>query len=800
MTSFRFGVQPSGCPQSHTSQTLVRRLKPELHTLLIAPILSTLLLGQTPSVAPSNVTEGAKVFAQRCAGCHGADARGTDRGPALAGSRRVGRQSVRQLRDLIHNGIAGSGMPGFDLPAQELDAVAALVHSLNAPAAENDVRGDSVAGERFFLGKGECASCHMVFGNGKPIGPDISNAGREMTVDQIREALLQPSAHIAAGYELVTVRLRDEKSVRGFARSRSNFDIRLQDLEGRFHLLQEDQISAIQEEKQSLMPPVKASPEELQDLIAYLSRLTGVKPEVPAVAHGPEVSGIDFSRIRDPRPGDWLSYNGKLSGNRYSELTQINTTNVNKLLVKWVFSVPLWKQLLPDTAYFTENMRYFGLEVTPIVADGIMYVTGPHRAFALDALTGRGIWEYSRPRSPGLVGDASLGTNRGMAILGDKVFMVTDNAHLIALNRTTGKLVWEAVMPDEPQHYGSTVAPLVVKDMVIAGVSGADWGIRGFIAAYKASTGERVWRFWTIPSNGEPGYETWKGKDPAFGGGSTWLTGSYDPETDTLYWPTANPFPDSDDRDRPGDNLFTNCILALDPGTGKLKWHYQFTPHDVRDWDATEPPVLVDARYRGQDRKLLLHADRNGFFYVLDRTNGQILLAEKFVKRLTWASGIGPDGRPQLLPEGDVSCPENATNWNSTAFSPVTRLYYVMALEKCVVKLSPGSWKTDHPREEPGKKYLRALDIESGKVVWEKPQIAPAEGKRNAGVLATAGGIVFYGDPNGDFVAVDERDGKTLWHFPANGENKASPMTYAVGGKQFVALAIGPNIICFGLP
>ena len=621
-----------------------------------------------------------------------------------------------------------------------------------------------------------------------------------MTVDQIREALLQPSAHVTSGYELVTVQLRDGKSIRGFARSQSNFDIRLQDLEGRFHLLQEGQISAIRDEKQSLMPPVKASPEELQDLIAYLSRLTGVKPGVPAAAHGPEGSGIDFSRILDPRPGDWPSYNGKLSGNRYSELTQINTTNVNKLLVKWVFSVPLWKQLLPDTAYFIENMRYFGLEVTPIVADGIMYVTGPHQAFALDALTGRQIWEYSRPRTPGLVGDASLGTNRGMAILRDKVFMVTDDAHLIALNRTTGKLVWEAVMPDEPQHYGSTVAPLVVKDMVIAGVSGADWGIRGFIAAYKASTGERVWRFWTIPSKGEPGYETWKGKDPVFGGGSTWLTGTYDPETDTLYWPTANPFPDSDDRDRPGDNLFTNCILALDPGTGKLKWHYQFTPHDVRDWDAAQPPVLVDARYRGQDRKLLLHADRNGFFYVLDRTNGQILLAEKFVKRLTWASGIGPDGRPQLLPEGDVSCPENATNWNSTAFSPVTRLYYVMALEKCVVKLSPGSWKTEHPQEEPGKKYLRALDIESGKVVWEKPQIGPAEGKRNTGVLATAGGVVFYGDPNGDFVAVDERDGKVLWHFPANGESKASPMTYAVGGKQFVALAVGPNIMCFGLP
>ncbi|HKV38546.1 MAG TPA: PQQ-binding-like beta-propeller repeat protein, partial [Blastocatellia bacterium] len=568
----------------------------------------------------------------------------------------------------------------------------------------------------------------------------------------------------------------------------------------RFRLLQESQISAIHEEKESLMRPVKASSGELQDLIAYLSRLTGVMPGVSNVTEARGQGGIDFARIENPKPGDWLSYNGTLNANRYSSLAQINTANVNKLGVKWIFSVPLWKQFLPDTAYFNQNMQYFGLEVTPLVADGIMYFTGPHSAYALDALTGREIWEYSRPRTPGLVGDASLGTNKGLALLEDKVFMVTDNAHLIALNRTTGQLVWEVVMPDEPQHYGSTVAPLVVKDMVIAGVSGADWGIRGFVAAYKAQTGERAWRFWTIPSKGEPGYDTWKGKDPALGGGGTWVTGSYDPETDTLYWPTSTPFPDYDDRDRPGDNLFTECILAIDPGTGRLKWYYQFTPHDVHSYDATQPSVLLDERYRGQGRKLMLHADRNGFFYVLDRTNGQILLTKQFMKRLTWASGIGPDGRPQLLPDQGVTCPEAATNWNSTAFSPLTRLYYVMAVEECVVNLSSGSWKAPPPKAEPPKKYLRALDIDTGNIVWENPQIGPAEGKRLAGVLATAGGILVYGAPSGDFVALDERDGKTLWHFPTNGENKASPMTYTVGGKQFIALAVGPNIMCFGLP
>jgi PQQ-dependent dehydrogenase (methanol/ethanol family) len=426
-------------------------------------------------------------------------------------------------------------------------------------------------------------------------------------------------------------------------------------------------------------------------------------------------------------------------------------------------------------------------------------VTGPNQVFALDPRTGHEIWQYSRPRSTDLVSDASLGTNRGVAVLGDHVFMVTDNARLIALNRVTGRPVWEVVMPDEAQRYGGTMAPLIVKDMVIAGVSGGDWGIRGFLSAYKAATGERVWRHWTIPAKGDPGFETWKGTAVATGGGGTWQTGSYDPETDTLYWATGNPWPNSDDRERGGDNLFTDCVLALDPATGKLKWYYQFTPHDVRDWDANEPNVLVNTTYRGKERKLLLHADRNGFFYVFDRTNGERLLSEKFVRKLTWASGIGADGRPIRIPERGVSCPGHATNWQGTAFSPATRFYYVQATEQCIVRPSPGSWKTERPRAEPATRYLRALDIETGKIVWEIPQAGPADGKRDAGLLAIAAGIVFYGDASGYFVAVDERDGKTLWRVPLNATIKTSPMTFEVGGQQFIALAVGSTIVCFGL-
>ncbi|MGH9454831.1 MAG: c-type cytochrome, partial [Terriglobia bacterium] len=680
--------QLDSCPNRDLRSFSARR---SLWAVALSLLLGAVsVFGQTAARTSLTLVEGKKVFSGHCVACHGDNAQGADKGPPLAGTRWLRSRSIQQLRDLIHGGIPDSGMPAFDLPPQQLDAVAGFIHSLNSPAADSAVPGNREAGQQFFLGKGRCGSCHMIDGVGSPIGPDLSETGRDMTVDEIRDALLHPSSNIAPGYDLVAVQLQNGQTVLGFARNRSNFDIELQDLQGQFHRLPANKIAAITEDKHSLMPPVEGSTDQIQDLIAYLSGLTGVKPGATVAPGAPEGAGISFSQILHPKPGDWPTYNGKLSGNRYSELKQINTANANTLVAKWIFSIP-----------------HFGLEVTPVVDDDIMYVTGSNQAFALDALTGHRIWEYSRPITPGLVGDAGIGTNRGVAILGDKLFMVTDNAHLIALNRITGRLVWDVVMPDEKMHYGSTSAPLIVKNMVITGVSGADEGIRGFITAYDAATGARLWRTWTVPKKGEPGAESWGGNPLAMGGGSTWLTGSYDAETDTLFWPTGNPFPDGDGRNRPGDNLYTDCILALNPATGKLKWYYQFTPHDVRDWDATEPPVLVDTRYRGEERKLLLHADRNGFFYVLDRTNGHLLLGKKFLTKLNWASGIGPDGRPQLLPgyipspEGEIICPSSATNWMAAAFSPVTHLYYVMAREGCGFDVAPGHWVKSPPRIEP---------------------------------------------------------------------------------------------------
>ena len=757
------------------------------------------LAAQDPGAAPQE--SGRQQFEARCVRCHGADGAGGELGPDIVHSGVRGR-SVEELRDLIRTGIPDAGMPAVSLSEPRLSELAAYVRSLIAPAAEHPTAGDVAAGERFFLGNGDCSACHMVRGRGGLAGPDLSNIARELTAAEIEESLREPDARIAPGYRPVSVHLRDGRSIRGFARNESNYDLQLQDLDGRFHLLRREELLDVAPDEETSMLPVEASETELRNLMAYLTRLSASETPGALESAWSPATGVTFADIVDPRPGEWPTYHGKLSGNRHSALDQIHRGNVAGLSMRWLFPVP----------------NSPPLQVTPVVVDGVMYVTTVNQAYALDAATGRQLWHYARPRTEGQVptGDAAIGKNRGVAVLGDRVFMVTDHAHLIALHRVSGSLLWEMEMADYRFHYGATAAPLVVKDLVISGVSGGDEGIRGFLAAYRASTGEEVWRFWTIPAPGEPLSETWVGRALEYGCGATWFTGTYDPDADLLYWTVGNPCPDYNGDERLGDNLYSSSVVALDPDDGTLRWHYQFTPHDVHDWDAQQTTMVVDALFGGRERKLLIQASRNGFFYVLDRITGDLLLAKPFVDKLTWASGIGSDGRPQLLPgatptvEGVKACPTlvGATNWMSTTYNPDTGLYYVMALEQCQIYTKSSAWwepgqsffggTTHDIPGEPGKKYLRAIDIQTGEITWEYPQ----EGLGNSwgGVVSTAGGLVFFGDDSGAFAAVDAKTGELLWHFHTGQLWKASPMTYMVDRKQFMAVAAGNNILAFGLP
>ena len=496
---------------------------------------------------------------------------------------------------------------------------------------------------------------------------------------------------------------------------------------------------------------------------------------------------------------DWTSYNGGNTGSRYSTLTQINKSNASSLAPKWMFSLRN-----------TNN-----LQVTPIVSDGVMYVTAANECYALDAGSGREIWHYQRARTKGLVGNAAGGVNRGASVAGDRLFMVTDHDHIIALNKQTGALLWETEMADWHQNYNATGAPLPVGNLVVTGTSGGDEGVRGFVAAFDQATGKEVWRFWTTPKRGEPGSETWQGKGLEHPAGTTWMTGAYDPSLDTVYWTVGNPGPDLYGEDRLGDNLYTDSVVALDAKTGALKWHFQFTPHDVWDYDAEETPALVDAMWQGQPRKLMVQANRNGFFYVLDRANGKFLFGTQYVKTVTWATGLDANGRPMRVPnmeptlDGKRVCPslDGASNWYSTSFNPITNLYYVQTNDKCgIFTKIPADWEAGKgfmggsftPAPEPAQRLLRAIDILTGKAVWTLPQTGAVNSW--GGVLSTAGGVVIFGEDSGALMAADAATGKALWSFQTSALWKASPMTYMFDNKQYVAVAAGSSIIAFGLP
>lgn len=493
-------------------------------------------------------------------------------------------------------------------------------------------------------------------------------------------------------------------------------------------------------------------------------------------------------------PQNWLMYSGDYAGRRYSTLEQIRVSNVQALVPKWVY----------------QTMASGKLETTPLVVDGILYGTGQDdRAFALDARTGRPIWQYQRAL-PSDIRPCCGRINRGLAILGDKVFLGTLDAHVIALDAKTGNVVWDVKAVDYRKGYSFSLAPLAIKDLVLLGVSGGEYGIRGFIDAYEANTGRRKWRFYTVPGPGLAGHETWEGDSWKIGGAPAWITGSYDPATNTTFWTTGNPSPSNRGQGRAGDNLYSNTLLALDPDTGKLKWHFQFTKHDVHDWDATQVPVIID----DAERRLLAQANRNGFFYLLDRSTGKLIFATPYAK-LTWSTSKDAQGRPAATldssptAKGSRVCPgaAGATNWMSPTYDPQTKLFYVTAREQCdIFTTSRQPYEQGHayygsayfPNDdtEPFWGALRAIDPLSGKLKWEFAHPSPTW----AGVLSTAGGLVFTGDAEGNFIALEASGGDVLWHFQCGASVYSSPMTFAISGKQYVVVAAGSGLFAFALP
>ena len=651
----------------------------------VAVAVSLIVIGSASRVNAQSVEPGRRVFASRCAACHGTEGGGGELGPSIVA--RLPLRTDADLEAVIREGLSGAGMPAFaNLTKPESTDLIAFLRTLRPRAG--------------------------------------------------------------TGPERTSVTLADGSSLSGLVMNRSAGEAQLLGDDRRTHLLREGTSGRYRE----------------------VTSQTG-----------------------------WTMYNGQASGNRYSALTQITPGNVSRLAAQWVFTLPNVSQG----------------QVTPVVVDGVMYVSAANDLYALDSGSGRQIWNYRRPRTRGLTGVAARGVNRGVAIGGDRVFMATDHAHLIALNRASGALLWETEMADWHRNYNGTGAPMVVGNLVISGIAGGDEGARGFVAAYDQATGKEVWRFWSVPARGEPGSDSWKGSAIDHPGAATWMTGSYDAELDTLYWAIGNPGPDMIGDDRQGDNLYSDSVVALDPKTGRRKWHFQFTPHDVHDYDAQQPIVLVDSTWQGRPRKLLLQANRNGYFYVLDRVTGEYLSGTPFIKTITWASGLTKDGRPIVVPnmeptpEGRRVCPslEGASNWYSAAFSPRTGLFYVQTNDKCgIFTRVDQAWEagkgfmggTFAAAPEPARRVLRAIDIQTGKVAWELPQLGNVDSW--GGVLATASDLVFFGDDSGAFAAADAKSGKRLWSFQTSQVWKASPMTYVFDNRQMLAIASGPNILAFGLP
>ena len=512
--------------------------------------------------------------------------------------------------------------------------------------------------------------------------------------------------------------------------------------------------------------------------------------EVPGRVHA-----SNQSQSAEPA-GDWFTYSGSYRSERYSALTQIAAANVTRLQVAWAYQCG----------------GAGSVEATPLAANGLIYLTCPPASVvALSPQTGRAVWKWTRTLPQGVITVGFGRTNRGVAIAGDNVYFGTLDGKLVALDAHSGIERWTVPVAENAEGYSITAAPLAIEGKIVVGVSGGEAGVRGFLDAYDAATGKRVWRFWTVPGTGEEGNESWSGDSWRRGGGTTWLTGSYDPQLKLLYWGTGNPAPWNGDA-RTGDNLYTSSLVAVNLETGQLRWYFQFTPHDTHDWDANQIPVLIDAEIGGRRRALVVTANRNGFYYVLDRATGEFLAGSEYARQ-TWATGLDANGRPLVragtepTEAGVLVYPslQGATNWGSPAYSPRTGMFYVAAREMGSiyykarkVEYHPRAYytgMTERALDEEASGAIRALDAVSGRKTWEFPLPSPPW----CGVLATAGGLVFSGSNEGNFFALDASSGRPLWSFQTGSFIHAAPMTFMVNGSQHVAIASGNALFVFAL-
>jgi alcohol dehydrogenase (cytochrome c) len=562
------------------------------------------------------------------------------------------------------------------------------------------------------------------------------------------------------------------------------------------------------------MPPTSFTSQQSQMVVAYVRSMRTANAHLGEMsatggAAAPMRAPVTSERLlaAEHEPQNWLTYSGGYASQRHSTLKQLTAANVKNLSMRWIFQVRSFEKF----------------ETTPLVVDGVMYFTqAPNDVIAVEAATGRLIWSYSY--QPSAAARLCCGNvNRGLAILDEALFMATIDAHLIALEAKTGRTLWNVEIADPAAGYSMTLAPLVIKDKVLIGVAGGEYGIRGFIAAMDPRSGKEIWRFYTVAGPGEPGRETWAGDSWQHGGASVWLTGSYDPALNLTYWGTGNPGPDYNDDVRAGANLYSDSVVALDADSGKLKWHFQFSPHDEFDYDAVQVPVLANMDWRSKPRKVMLWANRNGFFYVLDRATGEYLSGKPYIK-LTWAKGLDDQGRPvrggvRPSAEGTRVYPGvlGGTNWYSPSYSPRTGLFYVPVWEnyyssfmRFPIEYTPGLRYTGGtPRSPMGRRgvaggpvgeegygAVRAIDPLSGERRWEfrMPDFT------TSGVLTTASDLLFTGSRDGYFYALDARNGAMLWKAPVGGPVVAGPMTYQVGGRQYVAIAAGHALFSYALP